>query len=634
MNRSLHHRGPDDEGIWMDPTAGVYLAHRRLAVLDLSQHGHQPMVSANGRWVLAYNGEIYNFQALRKELDADPAFHPGASWIGHSDTEVILESIAYWGLESALSRFVGMFAFALWDNQERVLTLVRDRMGEKPLYYGWQGKSFLFGSELKAFQPHPEWRGEIDRNSLALYMRHNYIPTPYSIYKGIHKLTPGTILQIPAKASPGAIPDPKAYWQVKEAANQGTAQPLILKDSDAVEALDELLRETIRDKMISDVSLGAFLSGGIDSSTIVALMQVESNQPVKTFSIGFHEEEFNEARHALAVANHLGTEHTELYVTADQARGVIPKLPLLYDEPFSDSSQIPTYLVSEMTKQHVTVALSGDGGDELFGGYNRYIWGRSIWNKIGHLPKAVRHAAAWAITALSPQQWDKLFSGIGPVLPNTFRQPLPGDKLHKLAAVLNVNSVEEMYRNLVSHWNPPDEIVLGAQEPATALTDPNRWANLKNLVQHMQFLDGISYLPDDILVKVDRAAMGVSLETRVPFLDHRVVDFAWRVPLSMKVRNGQGKWILRQVLNRYVPETLIDRPKMGFGVPIDQWLRGPLRDWANELLNEKRLRQEGFLNGKRVQEKWQEHLSGRRNWQYLLWDVLMFQAWHEHWVKS
>jgi len=634
MNGSLRHRGPDDAGLWMDGERGIGLAHRRLSILDLSEQGHQPMVSTNGRWVIAYNGEVYNFQTLRKELDSDSSYSPSGPWRGHSDTEVILESIAHWGLEPALKRFIGMFAFALWDRSERTLTLARDRVGEKPLYYGWQGKSFLFGSELKALRAHPDWRGEINRDALALYMRHNYVPAPYSIYKGIFKLIPGTLLQISATTSPSEMPKPKIYWQVKDVAEQGIRNPLDMSDHEAIDALDQLLRDTIRDKMISDVPLGAFLSGGLDSSTVVALMQAESNRPVKTFSIGFHEDQFNEASHANSVARHLGTQHTELYVTADQAMGVIPKLPYLYDEPFSDSSQIPTYLVSEMTKHHVTVALSGDGGDELFCGYNRYLWGPSIWNKIGQIPRVLRRIAAGAITVLSARQWDKLFASLESILPNRLRQRLPGDKMYKLASILPAASPGEMYRDLISCWKEPNTLVLGGHESATAVTDPSRWADLKDFVQHMQFLDSISYLPDDILVKVDRAAMGVSLETRIPFLDHRVVEFAWRVPMSMKIRNGQGKWLLRQVLHRYVPQSLIDRPKMGFAVPIDDWLRNNLRGWAEDLLNEKRLNREGFFDAKMVQQKWQEHLSGRRNWQYLLWDVLMFQAWLDHWERA
>jgi asparagine synthase (glutamine-hydrolysing) len=626
MADTLRLRGPDDGGVWVDQNAGVALGHRRLSIQDLSPLGHQPMESPSARYVIAYNGEIYNFHVLQKELERQ-----GNSFRGHSDTEVLLAAVEKWGVERALTKFMGMFAFALWDKKERVLTLARDRIGEKPLYYGWQRKSFLFASELKALKVHPDWRGEINRDALSLYMRHNYIPAPYSIYQGIYKLMPGTVVQVPSTAIPATVIEPKPYWQAKEVAESGVANPLSMSDDEAVESLDRLLRSSIQEKMISDVPLGAFLSGGIDSSLIVALMQQESSRPVKTFSIGFHEEGYNEAEHAKAVAAHLGTEHTELYVRSDQAMDVIPKLPILYDEPFSDSSQIPTFLVSEMTKQHVTVALSGDGGDELFSGYNRYFWGQTLWKKLGRIPAPMRSVAGHMIKGVAPSNWDALFRMINPVLPTKFTQPQPGDKLHKLADILTMQSPESMYRDLVSHWKKPEEIVLGGREPLTALTDKRQWADLDGFVQRMQFLDTISYLPDDILVKVDRAAMGVSLETRIPFLDHRVVEFAWRVPMSMKIRDGQGKWILRQALYRYVPQKLIERPKMGFGVPIGAWLRGPLREWAEELLDENRLQQEGFFQPGPIRQKWKEHLSGERNWQYLLWDVLMFQAWHEQW---
>jgi asparagine synthase (glutamine-hydrolysing) len=627
MADQLKHRGPDDMGVWQDPQAGIALGHTRLSIQDVSPHGHQPMASPSGRYTLTYNGEIYNFLELQKDLQ-----QVGAVFRGHSDTEVLLTAIEAWGLEPTLTRLTGMFAFAIWDRSERVLTLARDRMGEKPLYYGWQGKSFLFASELKALTAHPDWEGEIDRDALALYMRYHYIPAPHSIYKGIFKLLPGNFLQI----SPGSSThsSPKTYWDVKGAAEQGVRHPFDGDDHQAINALDGLLRKTIRGQMVSDVPLGAFLSGGIDSSTVVALMQAESNRQVKTFTIGFHEGEFNEAEQAKAVARHLGTEHTELYVTPKQSLEVIPRLPQLYDEPFSDPSQIPTFLVSEMTRREVTVALSGDGGDEQFGGYNRYFLGRSLWNKMRRVPLAMRRAAAVGMNTLSARQWNRLLAVLGPILPEKFLRRMPDDKLFKLASALTAKSPDEMYCNLVTSWNHPHEVVLGGKEPRTLVSDPTHWPDLKDFVQRMQFLDSISYLPDDILVKVDRAAMGVSLETRIPFLDHRVVEFAWRLPMSMKIRNGQGKWLLRQLLYRYVPSSLVDRPKMGFGVPIDHWLRHELRDWAEDLLSENRLNREGFFNAKLVQQKWQEHLSGKRNWQYQLWDVLMFQAWLEYWKPS
>jgi len=624
MTQQLIHRGPDDEGVWIDRDAGVVLGHRRLAIQDLSPYGHQPMTSASGRYVVAFNGEIYNFRSLQFELEG-----LGYTFRGHSDTEVLLTVVEAWGIEPALTRFIGMFSFVLWDRQERVLTMVRDRLGEKPLYYGWQGKTLLFGSELKALRVHPSWLGKIDRNALALYLRHNYIPAPYSIFTGIHKLLPGTLLQIPFGVPPGALPEPKTYWHAKTVAEYGVSHPLEMTDSEAVDALDSLLRETIRDKMISDVPLGAFLSGGFDSSTIVALMQAESRTPVKTFTIGFHEEDYNEAEHAKAVAKHLGTEHTELYVKPEQALEVIPLLPTLYDEPFSDSSQIPTFLVSEMTKQHVTVALSGDGGDELFCGYQRYYLADMLWRKIGKIPGPLRGMTASLIKGVPSTIYDRTLGWLSPLASRYGREGKTGDKLHKAAELLVFKDSEELYRCLVSHWKDPTCVVKNSMEPFTALTDRSRRAHLSDYIQRMQYLDTISYLPDDILVKVDRAAMGVSLETRVPFLDHRVVEFAWRIPLSMKIRNGQGKWILRQVLDKYVPRELVDRPKIGFGVPINSWLRGPLREWAEELLDSGRLSEAGFFDPLPIRKKWEEHISGQRDWHYYLWGILMFQAWLE-----
>jgi asparagine synthase (glutamine-hydrolysing) len=625
MLNQIVHRGPDDGGIWLDKDAGIALGHRRLSIQDLSPLGHQPMQSQSGRYVIVYNGEIYNFKVLQANLEKQ-----GYVFQGHSDTEVLLAAIECWGVKGALEYFAGMFAFALWDKQECILTLARDRLGEKPLYYGLQNNTFLFGSELKALKVHPDWNGEINRDALALYMRYSYIPAPYSIYKNIYKLMPGSFIQIPIagqQLAGGILPTVEAYWQAKDAAENGLKAPLILSDDQAIKSLDVLLRETIKEQMISDVPLGAFLSGGIDSSTVAAIMQQESKRAVKTFSIGFHEQGYNEANHAKAVAAHLGTEHTEMYVTANQAMDVIPKLPTLYDEPFADSSQIPTFLVSEMTKEHVSVALTGDGGDELFAGYNRYLLGQSLWNKLSYVPHGLRSLLASGITSISPKTWDNLGIAAGRMIPSVRERT--GDKLHKLAGVLAVKSSEEMYRNFVSNWRNPESVVLGAHEPLTALTDSSRWANLDDFTQRMQFLDTISYLPDDILVKVDRAAMAVSLETRVPFLDHRVLEFAWKIPKHQKVRNGEGKWLLREVLYQYVPQSLIDRPKMGFGVPIDSWLRGPLRDWAESLLDEKRLEKEGFFDAMLIREKWHEHLSGERNWQDLLWNVLMFQAWYE-----
>lgn len=617
-------RGPDDGGAWVDAEAGIALGHRRLAIIDLSLEGRQPMHSSCGRYVIIFNGEIYNYLTIRHEVEQESPGH-AVPWRGHSDTEVALAAISRWGIEEAVKRFIGMFGFALWDRIERVLYLVRDRMGEKPLYYGRMGKSILFGSELKALRTHPDFNGEINRDALALYLRHNCIPAPYSIYREIYKLPPGTMLAVSGRDA--SFPVPVQYWSAREVAEQGIAEPFTGSTEEAIIALDGLLRDAVGLQMVADVPLGAFLSGGVDSSTVVALMQAQCDRPVKTFTVGFKEADYNESLHAKAVAACLGTEHTELYVTPAEAMAVIPKLPALYDEPFADSSQIPTFLVSELARRSVTVSLSGDGGDELFAGYNRYFWGRSIWKRLGWMPQSLRATAAAALTAVSPRRWDRVFNAAGSLLPSAIKQRTPGDKIHKLAEVLAVESPEAMYRGLASHWKDPASVVLGAREPPTALTDRHLWSNLPDFTQRMMYLDTVSYLPDDILVKVDRASMGVSLEARIPFLDHRVVEFAWRLPLSMKVRAGQGKWLLRQVLYRYVPKEMIERPKTGFGVPIDAWLRGPLRDWAEDLLDEKRLSEEGFFVPLPVREKWKEHLSGTRNWQYYLWDVLMFQAW-------
>lgn len=622
MAAAISYRGPDDSGHWEDAVTGIALAHRRLSILDPSPAGRQPMVSVGGRYIIVFNGEIYNHQEIRKELE-----HAGAApaWCGHSDTEVMLAAITRWGVGPAVKHFVGMFAFALWDSHEKILHLVRDRLGEKPLYYGWLAGVFIFGSELKALRAYPAWCGDIDRDSLALFLRHGYVPAPYTIYRGIYKLPPATIMRVCGYSGEQFT----RYWSVKEAAEQGLAKPF---EGAAVEAQDELERllfASVKKQMVADMSLGALLSGGVDSSTIVALMQAQSPRPVKTFAIGFNEEAYNEAGHAKAVARHLGTDHTELYVTPQEAMDIIPRLPELFDEPFADSSQIPTFLVSRLARQHVKVSLSGDGGDELFGGYNRYFWGRSIWRKIGWMPRGLRGLIAGGLRTLPPQSWDFIFQRCAAVLPEKLRQRSPGDKLHKLAEILAVDSPEAMYLGLVSLWQDPAAVVLGASEPATVLTDRGRWANLEDFTQRMMYLDMVSYLPDDILVKVDRASMGVSLESRVPFLDHRVVEFSWQLPLSMKIRGGQGKWLLRRVLYKYVPKELIERPKMGFGVPIDAWLRGPLRGWAEDLLDEKRLRDEGYFDPVPIRNKWEEHLSGRRNWQHHLWCVLMFQSWLE-----
>ena len=614
MGEAILHRGPDDFGIWHDNEAEVVLTHRRLSILDLSSAGHQPMISPSGQFVIVFNGEIYNHLDLREQLGV-------SSWQGHSDSETLLAGIDAWGLEQTLLKCVGMFAFALWDREKKSLYLARDRIGEKPLYYGWQKDIFLFGSELKALKAHPAFEGVIDHGSIALQLRHNCIPVPYSIYKGIKKLLPGTFVKLTVDSQQFVereLPEPIFYWSLEETVNRGLDSVFEGGDSKAINTLDKLLSDSIRQQMIADVPLGAFLSGGVDSSAVVALMQKQSSLPVKTFSIGFNERNYDEAIYAKEVANYLGTDHTELYVAAQQAMDVIDRLPQLYDEPFSDSSQIPTFLVAEMARQHVKVSLSGDGGDELFGGYNRYFKTHLWWNKVNAIPKPIRQMISKGLLTIPPGVWDRAGYIVAGVSGNT---------VAKLAGVLSVEDGVSLYRYFTTHWDDPAAVVIGGKEGKTEVSDPS--IELGHIAEQMMAMDTLTYLPDDILTKVDRAAMGVSLESRIPLLDHRVVEFAWQLPLSMKIRHGQGKWILRQLLYQYVPKKLIERPKMGFGVPIDSWLRGPLRDWAESLLGESRLRQEGYLYPAPIRKKWEEHLSGKRNWQYHLWDVLMFQAWLE-----
>jgi asparagine synthase (glutamine-hydrolysing) len=638
MAEAIITRGPDDAGDWSDREAGIYLAHRRLSIVDLSPAGHQPMLSACGRYVIAFNGEIYNHAALRAELEAAPGSSQAGgvdSWRGHSDTEVLLAAVARWGLVSALRRAVGMFALALWDREVRTLQLARDRVGEKPLYYSQIGGRLRFASELKALHADPKWHPQIDRNALALYMRHAYVPAPHTIYCETCKVLPGTVLTFRLGE---ATPVQETYWSAWEVAAGGEDQSARRFPTSAAadvrraaDALEGVLGEAIGLQMAADVPLGAFLSGGIDSSAIVALMQSRSATPVRTFAIGFDESGYDEAVHSKAVARHLGTDHTELYVDPQQSLSVVDLLPRMFDEPFGDSSQIPTFLVAQMARQHVTVSLSGDGGDELFGGYNRYFMARDIWDRVGGWPSGVRAALASLLKGVSPERWNSLAGAAGILLPTRYRYANPGDKLHKLAGMLDATSVRDVYRRLVSLWHETDRLVPGSREPDGVLCDERPWRDLADPTHAMMYLDLITYLPDDILVKVDRAAMAVSLETRVPLLDHRVIEFAWRLPVSMKVRGGIGKLLLREVLYRHVPRALVDRPKMGFGIPLDAWLRGPLRAWAEELLDESRLRLQGFLDPSIVRQRWSEHLSGRRNWQYALWNVLMFQAWYAHW---
>ena len=603
LSTMLAHRGPDGEGIWDDPVGGVLLVHRRLAILDTTNAGEQPMHSPCGQYVIAYNGEIYNHLELRRQLAEEGR---AVNWHGHSDTETLIRCISAWGLKATLSRLVGMFAFALWDKKNRLLSLARDRVGEKPLYWGWQKGALLFGSELKALKAHPDFEGEVDRNALSLFLRHNYIPSPHSIYKGIHKLPPGHFLTVSAFEGPNSG-EPQPYWSVNEVVADGMRDPFTGTDAGAKDILHQGLIASVKGQMLSDVPLGAFLSGGVDSSLVAALMQSQSSSPVRTFAIGFDDARYNEAQHASAVAKHLGTNHTELYVTAEDALNVIPSLPDIYCEPFADSSQIPTFLVTKMAKQQVTVALSGDGGDELFGGYTPYQFAPRYWRYLQKVPQALRSMSGNALSGL----------------------PLP-DKYLKLAGVMDAENREMFYRKVMSHWLNPDAIVLGGHEYPTALNDSFRWPEVDSYEHWMMAMEAQMYMPEDILVKVDRAAMANSLETRVPLLDHRVMELAWRLPLHMKIRGGQGKWILRQVLYDYVPKELIERPKKGFSVPMADWLRGPLRDWAESLLDEKRLRNEGYFQPGIIRRAFAEHLSGKRDHSNRLWSILMFQAWLEN----
>jgi asparagine synthase (glutamine-hydrolysing) len=620
MAEAIAHRGPDDSGVWVDANHGVAFGHRRLAIIDLTSAGHQPMASASGRHVMIFNGEIYNHLEVRHALESEGAAPP---WRGHSDTETLLAAIARWGIERALQASVGMFALAVWDDDRKSLFLARDRMGEKPLYYGWQRGSFLFGSELKALRAHPDFEATIDRDALTLLLRHNYISAPYSIYQGIRKLSPGTYLEVSRHRRD---PMPVAYWSFLAAAKNGVSNALRVSEAEAVEGLEHLLTNAVLGQRMSDVPIGALISGGVDSSTIVALMQARDSRPVRTFTIGFDEKEHDEAAHAAAVARHLGTEHTEVTLASSDALRLIPSLPQVYDEPFADSSQLPTQLVMQMARQHVTVALSGDGGDEIFGGYNRYMLAPRVWKSIARMPMPLRRGLGRAMLSISAPQWNRLLGR----LPPASRVALPGDKLHKLGKrLVHVRDFNDLFFSLVSEWSDPAQVVLGAREPETLLGQRDQWPDFGNSVARMMALDTMTYLPDDILVKVDRAAMAASLETRAPFLDHRVVEYAWRLPMSLKIRNGQSKWILRQVLYRHVPRQLIERPKMGFGIPLDHWLRGPLREWAESLLDENRLRREGYFDVTEIRATWQAHLSGGQSLGYKLWSILMFQGWLE-----
>lgn len=625
MMTAIDHRGPDSQGQWVDAEAGVALGHLRLAIVDLSPAGHQPMISASGRYQLVYNGEIYNHRKLRAELEAAGK---APNWQGSSDTEVMLAGFETWGFEETLARCEGMFAIALWDRKTRVLKLARDRLGEKPLYYGWQGTGrdavFVFGSELKSLRAHPGFKATLRRDALVAMLRHGHVPEDLSIYEGISKLRPGEIAELSAEA-----PDVMRhrYWDggAVAAAPRGPAP----SPQEAIEQLETLLLDAVGQQMMSDVPLGAFLSGGIDSSTIVALMQHLSERPVHTFSIGFHEARYNEAEFAKAIAGHLGTHHTELYVGDTDLRDVIPRLPAMYDEPFADSSQIPTFLVAELARQHVTVALSGDGGDELFGGYDRYQQGASFLKMLRKIPQPMRAFGAGALRGLPAGLLNKVME---PIRATPQGKEPNGQRLHRLADYARSRNTEELHRKMVSFWRFPDAAVIGGQSPASILADhlPPR-GDLGDSERMMQ-LDMLAYMPDDILCKVDRATMAVALESRAPLLDHRVAEFAWGLPLDLKIRDGKSKWVLREVLFRHVPRALIERPKMGFEVPIGLWLRGGLREWAEALLTPERLAREGHLDPALIRQIWDQHQAGSHNWGAQLWNVLMFQAWAEHYL--
>jgi asparagine synthase (glutamine-hydrolysing) len=628
MAATLVHRGPDDHGLWVDAIGGVALSHRRLSVVDLSPHGHQPMVSADERWAVVYNGEVYNHRELRRRLTAE-----GAAFRGTSDTEVLLAAVQSWGVLRALEAIEGMFALALWDRRERQLHLVRDRFGEKPLYYGWVDGALAFASELKAIAGLPGFVPELDRGAVALYLRHNCIPGPHSAYQGIAKLSPGTRVVFGAADRVGTMPTPAPYWSARTAVDQALAHPLSGTPGELTDGLEAVLARAVADRMVADVPVGAFLSGGIDSSVIVALMQQAADRPVRTFTIGFDDRAYDESGEARAVADHLGTDHTALRVTDADAAEVIPELPGIWDEPFADTSQIPVLLVSRLARSQVTVSLSGDGGDELFAGYNRHAYLERLWAQATRLPDPVRRGLGAALVRVPPRVVDGA-ARLTSMLPASYRVRNPATKVAKLGKVLAASGPEDAYLGLVSHWAHPEAMVLGSAEGKSLAAHPEDWPQLPSVTEQMLWLDLVGYLPDDILTKVDRAAMAVSLETRVPFLDRSVFDFAWRLPMDLKLRDGVTKWILREVLYRHVPRQLVDRPKMGFGLPIGPWLRGPLRPWAEELLSERRLVGQGLLDPVPIRRAWAQHLSGRRDLAHELWDVIALQSWLDRWMPG
>ena len=623
MADAIRYRGPDDSGVWTNAD-GLCLAHRRLSIIDLSPGGHQPMHSRDGRYAIVFNGEIYNFIQVREELESACG---KLAWRGHSDTEVLLEAIARWGVAVSLPKLNGMFSFALWDAEEKSLYLARDRFGEKPLYYGYAHNTFLFGSELKALYAHPDWSGDLDMEAVADFLRFCYVPAPRSIFRNVRKLMPGCWVKLcTADVIGQAWPAPQAYWWALNPALNGIAHPARGSERELINQTEHRLQAAVGLRMMADVPLGAFLSGGIDSSLVVAMMQAQSSQPVRTFSIGFHDHRYNEATHAADVARHLGTAHTELYVSERDVFDVIPLLPALYDEPFADSSQIPTFLVSRMARQHVTVALSGDGGDELFGGYNRHTWVPRVWKLVNRLPHSLRTTVEGLLLQHTPEELDKVCDKLQRVLPPRFQARTAGDKLHKLAGILGAVQASDIYADLVSATRHPGHFMArpanGSANEAMFPEQPGM-----NLVQWMMLSDTQNYLPNDILAKVDRASMGVSLEARVPFLDPDLYAWAWRLPMSMKIREGKGKWVLRQVLYRHVPQALIERPKTGFGIPLDEMLRGPLREWATETLAPAKVERHGVLNPDTVQTLFAQHQSRQSNNAYMLWNLIVLTEW-------
>jgi len=626
MADAIAHRGPDDSGAWADGAAGIALSHRRLSILDLSAAGHQPMLSADGRLVISFNGEIYNFLELRQDLEAR-----GHRFRGHSDTEILLAAVLEWGVEETLKRCNGMLAFAVWDRKERTLTLARDRLGKKPLYYGWFGDTLLFGSELKALMCHPRFSAAVDRDALALFIRYAWLPSPFCIFEGVRKLPPASFVTVHAGTRPEEAV-PVSYWSARTAAEAGRRQPFAGSLEDAGDALESLLADAVGKRMIADVSLGALLSGGIDSTTVVALMQARSDRPVKTFCIGFHEAKYNEAGHAMAVARHLGTDHHELFVTPRDSLDLIPRLPDLYDEPFADPSQIPTFIVSKLARSQVTVALTGDGGDELFAGYNIYPRCLKQWEKWKRFPPGVRQRLAGWMRHAASRPWMADPSDDGPD-PRRGRRQKYAAKLSKRAALLRGGSPVGMLAEKRGHWDRIAELVPGAHDVPCVLTDPGRWADVPDPLQAMLQVDMEGYMTDDILVKVDRASMAVALEVRCPLLDWRVVEFALTLPNELRIGAGGGKRVLRAVLARHVPPALTDRPKAGFGVPITQWVRGPLREWVESLLDERAMETAGLLDPRTVRRVWRQHLSGSHDHEQLLWSILMFQAWHARWAE-